>query len=66
MQWPMPIATTMRVSRNGQVSLPADAGRRWGTDLVLDADALVAGLRGEAATDVVRGLLLDPTCTAAP
>lgn len=34
----MPLSTTMKVSRNGQVSLPADVRRRWGTDLVLVLD----------------------------
>lgn len=34
----MPISSTMKVSRNGQVSLPADVRRRWGTDLVLVLD----------------------------
>ena len=28
----------MKVSRNGQVSLPADVRRRWGTDQVLVLD----------------------------
>ena len=31
-------ATTMKLSRNGQVSLPADVRRRWGTDRVLVLD----------------------------
>jgi len=34
----MPISATMKVSRNGQVSLPADVRRRWGTDRVLVLD----------------------------
>lgn len=34
----MPLSSTMKVSRNGQVSLPADVRRRWGTDLVLVLD----------------------------
>ena len=34
----MPISTTMKLSRNGQVSLPADVRRRWGTDHVLVLD----------------------------
>jgi bifunctional DNA-binding transcriptional regulator/antitoxin component of YhaV-PrlF toxin-antitoxin module len=31
-------AITMKLSRNGQVSLPADVRRRWGTDRVLVLD----------------------------
>jgi bifunctional DNA-binding transcriptional regulator/antitoxin component of YhaV-PrlF toxin-antitoxin module len=31
-------AFTMKLSRNGQVSLPADVRRRWGTDRVLVLD----------------------------
>ncbi len=34
----MSLSSTMKVSQNGQVSLPADVRRRWGTDRVLVLD----------------------------
>ena len=50
-QWLMPIATTMKVSRNGQVSLPADVRRRWGTDLVLVLDLGTHVVMGPVSAD---------------
>jgi bifunctional DNA-binding transcriptional regulator/antitoxin component of YhaV-PrlF toxin-antitoxin module len=34
----MTTSYVMKISRNGQVSIPADARTRWGTDLVVVVD----------------------------
>ena len=66
----MPTSYVMKVSRNGQVSIPADARARWNADRVVVVDlgdrvvlrplpdepvkSLVGKYRGGATTDLAR------------
>ena len=50
------IATVMKVSRNGQISIPADVRKRWNTDRVIVTDTSAGLMVRPFDPDFVRNL----------